>query len=134
MILLVGTSAPALEGLSQTLSAVGRAARVATSLHDARDLALGERPLIAVVERSLAATSTSETLGIPLAPGGALVLFHTGQAAWESLSPTVQRVVLADLALPLERNRLVALIQHVEERARAAGRAWKETPEDQPRA
>jgi hypothetical protein len=29
---------------------------------------------------------------------------------------------MADLALPLERNRLVALVQHVGERARLTGR------------
>ena len=31
--------------------------------------------------------------------------------------------VLADLTLPLERNRLVALVQSVEQRARSRGRA-----------
>jgi hypothetical protein len=39
-----------------------------------------------------------------------------------TLSPTVQRAVLADLTLPLERNRLVALVQHVGQRAQATGR------------
>ena len=122
MILLVGTSAAALEGIAQTLSAVGLVARVAESLADAREMAIVNRPLIVVVERSLASASTAETLGIPLAAGGAVVLFRAGNAVREPLSPTVQRVVLADLTLPLERNRLVALIHHVDERARAAGR------------
>lgn len=131
MILLVGTTAPALEGLAQTLSAAGHPSRVATSLHESRELALVERPLILVVERSLAASFVSETIGIPLAPGGALVLFRNDQTATESLSPAVQRVVLADLALPLERHRLVALIQHVAERARAAGRTRRDASGDQ---
>jgi len=122
MILLVGTSAAALEGVAQTLSAVGLTVRVAGSLADARELAIVNRPLIVVVERSLASASPSETLGIPLASGGAVVLFRAGPAIRESLSPTVQRVVLADLSLPLERNRLIALIHHVDERTRAAGR------------
>jgi hypothetical protein len=122
MILLVGTSAAALEGLAQTLSAVGLVVRAAGSLADAREMAIVNRPLIVVVERSLASAFPSETLGIPLASGGAVVLFRAGSAIRESLSPTVQRVVLADLSLPLERNRLIALIHHVDERTRAAGR------------
>src|SRR5689334_12590468 len=127
MILLVGTSAPALEGLSQTLSAVGYRSRVCSSFHDARELALVSRPLIVVVERSLAATSGSETFRIPLAPGGAIVFFRTSGASGGMLAPSLHRAVLADLSLPLERNRLVALIQHVEARARAAGRLWRES-------
>jgi len=128
-ILLVGTNAPALEGLAQTLSAVGYKSQVSVNLHDARDLAMTERPLIAVVERSLASASGSETLWIPLASGGAIVLFRTGAPKSEPLSPSLQRAVLADLSLPLERNRLIALIQHVEARARAAGRLREESPE-----
>jgi len=44
------------------------------------------------------------------------------------LAPALQRALLADLALPLERNRLLALVQHVEERARATGRRSHDTP------
>jgi len=129
MILLVGTNAPALEGLAQTLSAVGYRSRVSVSLHDARDQALAERPLIAVVERSLASTPAPETLWIPLAPGGAVVLFRSAGAKSLPLSPSLQRTVLADLSLPLERSRLIALIQHVQARARAAGRLAGESSE-----
>jgi hypothetical protein len=47
-----------------------------------------------------------------------------------TLSPTVQRVVLADLTLPLERNRLMALVQHVEDRAKTTGRGYGESGEE----
>ena len=38
------------------------------------------------------------------------------------------RLVLADLTLPLERNRLLALVHRVADRARVTGRESGETP------
>lgn len=131
-ILLVGTELPLLEGLSQSFAALGLTPLVAQSLVEAREVAGQTAPLIAVVSRTLAAESTTDTLSIPLAPGGALVLYRTVGSALVTLSPTVQRTVLADLTLPLERNRLIALVQHVGERARATGRS--STPDSAERA
>src|SRR6185312_3386140 len=121
-ILLVGTDLPLLEGLAQTFPALGFAPLVAQSLREARELAAHNPPLVALVSRALAAESTADMLSIPLAPGGALVLYRAVGSVLVTLSPTVQRTVLADLTLPLERNRLMALVQHVGERARATGR------------
>lgn len=121
-ILLVGTDVPLLEGLSQSFAALGFTPQVAQSLHDARELAAHDEPLIAVVSRGLAEASGAEMLGIPLAPGGALVLYGVSGTELVTLSPTLQRAVMADLTLPLERKRLIALVQHVGDRARAAGR------------
>jgi DNA-binding NtrC family response regulator len=121
-ILLVGPDAPLLEGLAQSLAALGHTPLVAMTLHDARELASHNPPLVAVVGRALAAESSSEVLGMPLAPGGALVLYHTVSGAMETLPPALHRTVLADLTLPLERNRLVALVAHVQDRALATGR------------
>jgi hypothetical protein len=42
-----------------------------------------------------------------------------------SLGPGLQRAVLADLTLPLERNRLVALVAHVRDRALTTGRGGR---------
>lgn len=135
-ILLVGQDEALLEGLVQSLVAMGHGPQVALSLADARDSALREPPLLAVIDRRFAASTPGEVLSIPLAPGGALVLFSTsgrGSGAIALALPAVlQRAVLADLTLPLERNRLAALAQTVEERARAAGRGRHrvdETPE-----
>ena len=134
-ILLVGTELPLLEGLAQSFAALGLTPVVAQSVHEAREVAAQNPPLIAVVSRALAAPATTDTLSIPLAPRGALVLFRVVGSPLVTLSPTVQRVVLADLTLPLERNRLMALVQHVEDRARATGRGYGETgDESSPRA
>lgn len=127
-ILLVGGDTALLEGLSQSLGALGHQPKTVLTLHEAREHAAQEPPLIVVAERQVAAESASETLSIPLAAGGAIVLYGTMAALPVSPSPGLQRVVLADLKLPLERKRLIALVQHVEERARAAGRDHRATP------
>ena len=104
-ILLVGTDLPVLEGLAQSFGALGFSPVVAHSLAEGRDLAAQVPPLIAVVSRELAATSSSETLSIPLAPGGALVLYRTVGSTLVTLSPTVQRAVLAGLTGSEVENR-----------------------------
>lgn len=121
-ILLVGTELPLLEGLAQSFAALGFNPTVASTLHDARESAVRHLPLVAVVSRSLAAEASAEMLSIPLCPGGAIVLYRGTATSKPTLAPSVQRAVLADLTLPLERNRLLALVQHVGERARATGR------------
>lgn len=129
MILLVGTDAALLEGLAQTLGAVGHRSRIAHSIAEGAEATAGEPALIAVVERAIAAGS-SDALRLALQPGGALVLFNAPGEASSPLGRSVQRLTLAELTLPLERQRLVALVQHVEERARRAGRVGgARTPE-----
>src|SRR5262249_44605902 len=126
-ILLVGTETALLEGLAQSFAALGLTTSVVPSLHEAREIAAQQAPLIAIVSHALAAESTGETLNIPLAPGGALVLYRAGTTGAAAISPTLQRAVLADLALPLERNRLIALVQHVGERAKTTGRGFDDS-------
>lgn len=121
-ILLVGSELPLLEGLSQSFASAGFTTQVAQTLFEARELATQNPPLVAIISRPLAATSSTETLSIPLAPGGALLLYRAIGSLLVTLSPTVQRAVLADLTLPLERNRLMALVSHVGDRVRATGR------------
>ena len=121
-LLLVGTDLPLLEGLAQSLAAQGYGTRVASSFGEARDLAAASRPLIAVIERDMATNAAGEVLGLSLAAGGALVLYRSGPVRTLAVPHALQRHVLADLALPLERNRLAALVQHVSDRAAAAGR------------
>ena len=130
-ILLVGTELPLLEGLAQTFAAQGFTPVVVQSLHEARESAAHNPPLIVVVSRALAATASAETLSIPLAPGGALVLYRSLTTPLVTLPASVQRAVLADLSLPLERNRLMALVQHVGERARATGRGSRDVSADE---
>lgn len=127
-VLLVGLDAALLEGLAQSFAAVGYAPLVATTLHDAREAAISTPPLLAVVDGALAAEAAGDALAIPLAPGGALVLFHGSPERRPIISLTLQRAVMADLTLPLERNRLLALAQHVQERAHTTGRSLRRTP------
>jgi hypothetical protein len=122
-ILLVGAEQPLLEGLAQTFGALGLSPSVAASLSEAREIAVHNLPLVAVVSRTLAAEASADTLGIPLAPGGTLVLYRSANHDPVALPPVLQRAVLADLSLPLERNRLVALVQRVQDRAIATGRS-----------
>lgn len=126
-ILLVGSGTALLEGLAQTLAAVGHSTTLAPTLGDALDLARVQPPLIALVERALA-LETPDALRVPLVPGGAVLLFRTQPDGTEPLPASLQRIVLADLTLPLERNRLVTLVRHVDERVRATGRDRVPTP------
>lgn len=134
-ILLAGEDPALLEGLVQSLVALGHNPSVALSLSEARETAArGAAPLMAVIDRVFVDGSGTEVLGLPLAPGGTLVLYRTPGSSAGALSPPLQRAVLADLTLPLERNRLVALVQHVEERARATGRTPRHSPRETRRA
>jgi ActR/RegA family two-component response regulator len=123
VILLVGADDALLEGLSQSFAALGYAPNVVPGLGDARQAAASQAPLIAVVDDVLAAESSADVMGIALAPGGALVLYHgMNSGVCASQAPGVTRAALANLAMPLERHRLFTLVQHVETRARATGR------------
>jgi hypothetical protein len=66
-----------------------------------------------------------------LLPAAPFVLYRSVTTALVTLPASVQRAVLADLSLPLERNRLMALVQHVDERARVTGRGVQDAPNDE---
>src|SRR5206468_1688287 len=117
-----------LEGLSQSLAALGHDPAVARSLAEAYEHAMLKPPLVLVVSRSLASSAGADLLAIPLAAGGARLLYRAGAVPLAPLLPALQRAVLADLTLPLERHRLAALVQSLGERARATGRALRHTP------
>jgi len=129
-ILLIGTEESLLEGLAQSLAAIGHRARIVSGVAEGVEVAALAPPLVAVVERTIAIAEPN-VLHLGLAHGGAMLLYrsqpdHTTPPA--ALAPALQRAVLADLALPLERNRLIALVQRVEERARATGAGRHDTP------
>ena len=127
-VLLVGPDVALLEGLAQSLAAQGHDPIVASTLAEARDLALAEAPLVLVVNRALASSAGAELLRIPLAAGGARLLYRAATVPLAPLLPALQRSVLADLTLPLERQRLAALVQSLGARARATGRTMRPTP------
>lgn len=121
-IYLIGSNDPLLEGIAQTLAASGHQPRICHSVSEALDSARTDPPLSVVVERSLAVNDLA-ALRIPVEPGGATLVFRSGaEPPADSLPVPVQRLVMAELTLPLERHRLVTLIQRMEDRRQATGR------------
>jgi DNA-binding NtrC family response regulator len=129
-VLLIGSNAGLLEGIAQSLAATGYSTRVVTTVAEGAETAAGEYPLVAVVQRHLA-LADPRAAHLPLGQGGALLLYRTDTDEPSTLTPTLQRAALADLTLPLERHRLVALIQRIVERAQATGRGRRHTPPEQ---
>ncbi|MGQ0540095.1 MAG: hypothetical protein ACT4R6_14225 [Gemmatimonadaceae bacterium] len=117
MILIAGTDGPLLEGISQAIAALGHPVRTASSLEEARDVAPPGQFDIAIVQRALLAGAAP----VPLRPGGVFVLFRgrDDAAAKATLSPGLARLLLAEVELPLERQRLVALVRATLARLRA---------------
>ena len=126
--MLVGTDVALLEGLAQSLAGLGHRPVVMTTLREARDAAAAKAPLVLIVDRSLASGAGAEMLGVPIAAGGARLLYRSATTPLAELLPALQRAVLADLMLPLERHRLAALVQSVGDRAKTTGRAPRHTP------
>jgi DNA-binding NtrC family response regulator len=131
-IVVAGSDAALLEGVAQVLAAGGHAVRVAHSLADACALAAAEPPVAAVLERGL---MVERGAARPvLAPGGALRCYHAAESEGAALPARLQRAALADVTFPLERNRLVALVQSVVARQQVTGRVRRSssTPRDLP--
>ncbi|SRR5579883_179134 len=116
-IVLIGSDLTLLEGLAQTLAAAGCRTAIAGAPRDIAPKPGAGLPLIAVVERRTAVEAVRSG-GLPgLAPGGSVVLYHDSDDGPMPLPATLQRITLADLTLPLERQRLVALVRSVSARA-----------------
>ena len=132
MLLIVGTDTALIEGTSQTLTAAGHQLFFSQSLADALDSVGDLRPIVVLVERS-AIDEIRMTLRVPLAEGGAFLVFHAEDAPAVPMPPRVQRATLAELELPLEAKRLLALVRYVETRAQIVGREsatdWESTPD-----
>lgn len=132
-ILLVGSDAALLEGLSQTLNGFGHEVCLASSMTEAPEACGDSVPNIAVVSNeALAAQGAGASL--PLSTAGALVVYTTQPADRPTLPTRLQRATLGHVVLPLERQRLIALIQHFEIRARTTGRGREDRPELDDRA
>ena len=126
-VFLIGADVALLEGLAQTLAAAGHRGRILGSIADAADEVQRDHadearaePLVVLLSRELAADGArAATL---VSAGGALVLYHSAAAPDTTIPAAVRRLMLADVALPLERHRLMTLIHTVDARARATGR------------
>jgi len=120
-ILIVGSETALLEGVTQTLVGAGQTVMMARDIPEALEMLNGARPLVALVHSE---DLIEGGLGIQsmLAEGGALMAFRSDDDDEHGLPFRVKRATLAELHLPLERHRLLALVGLVESRARAAGR------------
>lgn len=121
-ILVVGSDQSLLEGLSQTLVGVGHHVVLARDVAEAHDALRGTCPLVALVDRDALIADRAEC-PLPLMRGGALVTFRGTEDTAGHFPFRLPRATLAELQLPLERQRLLALVKFVEDRARASGRA-----------
>lgn len=120
-ILVVGPDVALLEGVSQTLISAGHKVIMAKDIAEALETLQDARPLVAVIDCDELNKSGS-VFRVPLADGGALLAFHCDEVDPADLPFRLKRATLAELTLPLERQRLLALVHYVESRARAAGR------------
>jgi DNA-binding NtrC family response regulator len=131
-ILVVGPDAALLEGVAQTLIGAGHQTVIAHDIPEALETLRGSHPLLALVDcEELQARGAM--LQTTIAHGGAVLAFHCDDD--DSRLPfRIKRTTLAELKLPLERQRLLALVKYVENRARAAGRDTFQDDEASPRA
>ena len=93
MLILIGTDDALLEGLAQLLAGAGHKVQVAHSVADAEEMATQAAPLLVVIDRDSVASDSGEAASrIPLASGGAFVLYRTtsdqgGASRWPTESP-----------------------------------------------
>ena len=125
LILVIGSDPALLEGVSQALGGEGHQVTVAHDVPEAMESLLSLRPLVAIVNRDHLVNGLTGA-AIPLAKGGALVTYLTSDEEPRTAAFPSRRAPLAELRLPLERKRLLALVKVVEDRAKTCGR----TPEE----
>ena len=130
--MLVGSDVALLEGLAQTLVGFGHDVAFAATVAEAAASLSEDLPALAVVScQALEEAGIAMTL--PLTPGGAMIVYGTSRDAQPFLPTKLQRATLAHLVLPLERHRLMALVQSFDSRSRTTGRATHEEPGDDTR-
>ena len=121
-VILVGSDAALLEGLAQTLLGFGHEVSFAATVAEVAGTYGMDPPAIGVVSaEALFNAGLGSTL--PLASGGALIVYGTSHTDRPVLPTRLQRSTLAYLVLPLERHRLIALVQSFDTRSRATGRS-----------
>jgi DNA-binding NtrC family response regulator len=128
-VMLVGADVALLEGLAQTLIGFGHDVSFAASVAEAAGSLSENLPALAVVScEALEEAGIGMTL--PLTPGGAMIVYGTSHSDQPFLPTKLQRATLAHLVLPLERHRLLALVQSFDQRSRTTGRSTREEPGD----
>lgn len=130
-VILVGGDVALLEGLAQTLLGFGHEVSFAATVGEIAGTHLVDLPAIAVVSaQALFNAGFGATL--PLTSGGALIVYGVSHEDRPILPTKLQRATLAYLVLPLERHRLLALVQSFDTRSRITGRSLPEQAGDEP--
>ena len=120
-VILVGADTALLEGLAQTLLGLDHDVLFATTVGEVPGMASNGMPTLTVVS-SAALEEAGFGAALPLSLGSALIVYGSSHDDQPFLPTRLQRATLAHLVLPLERHRLVALIQSFESRSRTTGR------------
>ncbi|MEX2111137.1 MAG: hypothetical protein WD802_11065 [Gemmatimonadaceae bacterium] len=121
-VILVGGDVALLEGLAQTLLGFGHEVSFATTVGEVAGTHMVDLPAIAVVSAE-ALFNAGFGASLPLTSGGALIVYGMSHEDRPILPTKLQRATLAYLVLPLERHRLLALVQSFDNRSRATGRS-----------
>ena len=124
-VILVGTDVALLEGLAQTLIGFGHEVLLSATIEDMGGALSGDLPAIAVVSCE-AIEDGGPGFTLPLVPGGAIIVYGKTHGERPFLAQKLQRATLAHLVLPLERHRLMALVQSFENRSRTTGRSGRD--------
>jgi len=123
-VILVGADIALLEGLAQTLLGLEHDVLFAASVDEVAGMANDNFPALTVVS-SAALEDAGFGANLPLTLGSALIVYGSSHDEQPFLPPRLQRATLAHLVLPLERHRLVALVQSFENRSRTTGRSMR---------
>ena len=123
-VILVGADVALLEGLAQTLLGFGHEVLFSATIGETAGAWNEDWPALAVVSSD---ALKNEELGttLPITPGGALIVYGKSHAEKPFLPTKLQRATLAYLVLPLERQRLMALVQSFDIRSRTTGRSQR---------
>ena len=128
-VILIGTDVALLEGLAQTLIGFGHEVSFSSTVSEAAGSVSADLPALAVVS-SEALEDGGIAATLPLTPGGALIVYGKSPTDRPFLPTKLQRATLAHLVLPLERHRLLALVQSFDSRSRITGRSIREDTGD----
>lgn len=128
-VILVGADVALLEGLAQTLLGCGHDVSFAATMSEAATIMSAVEAEVVVVSTE-AVTEAGHTASLPLTVNGALIVYGKSHGEHLFLPPKLQRATLAHLVLPLERQRLLALVQSFDSRSRTTGRSQREAGGD----
>lgn len=134
-VILIGSDAALMEGLAQSFASQGLAPTVVGTILEACEAAAEEAPIMVVVSRQTAVAAPGDVLSVPMLAGGSLVLYRGGGESDLADTPAIlRRSVMAELSLPLERKRLMALALKARDRAVTTGRAARSVSQSRPAA